>query len=67
MPVLGTSETVSPELILAEYRARARVGAMPDLAQFEERFPHRPRMLRQLIDQQSQTRRADRCWARSTR
>ena len=54
MPVLGTRETVSPDLILAEYRARARFGAMPDLSQFEERFPHQAGMLRELVDQQSQ-------------
>ena len=54
MPVLGTSETVSPELILAEYRARAQFGAAPDLSQYEERFPHQSGMLRALIDQQSQ-------------
>jgi serine/threonine protein kinase len=54
MPVLGTRETVSPDLILAEYRARARFGAMPDLSQYEERFPHQSGILRKLIDQQSQ-------------
>jgi serine/threonine protein kinase len=54
MPVLGTRETVSPDLILAEYRARARFGAMPDLSQFEERFPHQSGILRELIAQQTQ-------------
>ncbi len=54
MPVLGTSETVSPDLILAEYRARVRFGAMPELSQFENRFPHQAGILREMIDQQPQ-------------
>src|SRR5205823_8887422 len=52
-PELGTVETVSPELILAEYEVRCRAGEAVELAQFEQRFPHQSGALRQLIDQQS--------------
>ena len=54
LPELGTPETLSTELILAEYEARVRSGAMADAAQFEERFPNQAKVLRQLIDQQAQ-------------
>ena len=54
LPELGTPATVSTELILAEYEARVRSGAMADSAQFEERFPNQAKVLRQLIDQQAQ-------------
>ena len=54
LPELGTPETLSTELILAEYEARKRSGAMADAAQFEERFPNQAKVLRQLIDQQAQ-------------
>ena len=52
-PELGTADTVSAELILAEYEVRCRAGESVELAQFEERFPHQAVALRQLIDQQS--------------
>ena len=58
-PELGTAETVSAELILAEYEVRCRAGESVDLAQFEERFPHQAVALRQLIDQQSRKSAAD--------
>ncbi|MBV8128727.1 MAG: serine/threonine protein kinase, partial [Planctomycetaceae bacterium] len=54
LPELGTPETLSTELILAEYEARKRSGAMADAAQFEKRFPNQAKVLRQLIDQQAQ-------------
>jgi len=54
LPELGTPETISTELILAEYEARIRSGAMADAAQFEARFPNQAKVLRQLIDQQAQ-------------
>ena len=37
LPELGTPETISTDLILAEYEARVRSGAMADAAQFEMR------------------------------
>ena len=54
LPELGTPETLSTELILAEYEARIRSGVMADAAQFEARFPNQAKVLRQLIDQQAQ-------------
>ena len=54
LPELGTPETISTDLILAEYEARVRSGAMADAAQFEARFPNQAKVLRQLIDQQAQ-------------
>ncbi|MGZ3389695.1 MAG: serine/threonine-protein kinase, partial [Isosphaeraceae bacterium] len=54
LPELGTPETISIDLILAEYEARVRSGAMADAAQFEARFPNQAKVLRQLIDQQAQ-------------
>ncbi len=54
LPELGTPETIATELILAEYEARIRSGAMADAAQFEARFPNQAKVLRQLIDQQAQ-------------
>ena len=39
-PELGSADTVSAELILAEYEVRCRSGESVELAQFEERFPH---------------------------
>ncbi|HMF36745.1 MAG TPA: serine/threonine-protein kinase, partial [Isosphaeraceae bacterium] len=54
LPELGTPENISTELIMAEYVARIRSGAMADAAQFEERFPNQAKVLRQLIDQQAQ-------------
>lgn len=38
-PELGTTETVAPELIGAEYRARERAGARPVVSEFAARFP----------------------------
>jgi predicted Ser/Thr protein kinase len=58
-PELGTPETVSAELILAEYEVRCRSGEAVELAQFEERFPHQAVALRQLIDQQTPKSAAD--------
>ena len=52
-PELGTVETVSAELILAEYEVRCRAGESVELAQFEERFPHQAVALRQLVEQQA--------------
>ena len=58
-PELGTADTVSAELILAEYEVRCRSGESVELAQFEERFPHQAVALRQLIDQQTRKSAAD--------
>ena len=52
-PELGTVETVSAELIFAEYEVRCRSGESVELAQFVERFPHQAVALRRLIDQQT--------------
>jgi serine/threonine protein kinase len=51
-PELGTVETISPELILAEYEIRRQSGESVDLAKLEERFPRQAEELRRLIDQQ---------------
>jgi serine/threonine protein kinase len=51
-PELGTVETISPELILAEYEVRRRTGDSADLAKLLERFPHQAEELRRLIAQQ---------------
>lgn len=53
-PELGTVETISPELILAEYEVRRRSGESVDLAKLEARFPDQAEELRRLIDQQVQ-------------
>jgi serine/threonine protein kinase len=52
-PELGTVDTVSPELIFAEYEVRCRAGDSVELAHFEQRFPHQARELRGLIDDES--------------
>jgi len=52
-PELGTVDTVSAELILAEYEVRCQSGEAVELAQFEQRFPQQAGALRQLIDQQT--------------
>lgn len=52
-PELGTADTVSAELIWAEYEVRCLAGEPVELAQFEQRFPHQAEALRQLIDQQT--------------
>jgi serine/threonine protein kinase len=51
-PELGTVESVSPELILAEYEVRCHAGESVELTQFEQRFPRQSGALRQLIKQQ---------------
>ncbi len=40
LPELGTPETVSADLILAEYEARREAGVPKPLEAFMERFPH---------------------------
>jgi hypothetical protein len=49
-PELGTPETVSVDLIRAEYEARRRAGAPAALADFARRFPGQADRLRYLVE-----------------
>src|SRR5262249_41033577 len=52
LPELGTAETVSVSLLLAEYEARRDYeGADPKLAKFVKRFPHKVEELERLVRQ----------------
>ncbi len=48
-PELGTADTVSADLIQAEYEVRRQFGAPADLSAFARRFPHQAEKLRQLV------------------
>ncbi len=48
-PTLGTPESVSPELILAEYEIRRQFKVPVDLDEFAERFPRQEQELRKLV------------------
>lgn len=50
-PELGTMQTVSTDLIVAEYQARQRQGAPVELAKFLARFPNRSEEVRRLVEQ----------------
>src|SRR5262249_51195526 len=50
-PELGTMETVSADLIIAEYQARRCNGSPVEMAKFLARFPNREEELRRLIEQ----------------
>jgi len=49
LPELGNPETVSVELIHAEYEARREAGAPARLADFARRFPRQESSLRELV------------------
>src|SRR5206468_4143348 len=55
LPEWGTPATVRPELLLAEYRARCRAGASPDLEDYARRFPEQAPAFRQLLEQRTAT------------
>ncbi|WP_182865310.1 family 16 glycoside hydrolase [Rhodopirellula sp. JC639] len=48
---LGTTETVSAELIVAEYEARRSAGSNVDLASYESRFPNQFARVRRLVSE----------------
>ena len=50
-PELGTRDTVSPDLLQAEYEVRRQFGAGAELSDFAKRFPKRVDELRQLLEQ----------------
>ncbi len=54
-PELGTADTVTPELLLAEWEVRQQYGEQPRFGDFTRRFPRQTAALQQLI-RQSQTR-----------
>jgi HEAT repeat protein/predicted Ser/Thr protein kinase len=49
-PELGTTESVAPELVLAEYEARRAAGKRVDLNEYASRFPAAAATLRSLAD-----------------
>jgi formylglycine-generating enzyme required for sulfatase activity len=51
LPELGTSDTVPPELIVAEYEARRQCGNSVDLVEYERRFPRQASDVRELLKQ----------------
>jgi serine/threonine protein kinase len=51
LPELGTPETVSVDLILAEYEARRMAGQTPALSEFAARFPGRAEELQRRLQQ----------------
>jgi predicted Ser/Thr protein kinase len=53
-PELGTVETVSPDLVQAEYEVRRQFRAPADLAEFSRRFPHQADQLRRLVEEARQ-------------
>ena len=48
-PALGTAESVSAELVQAEYEVRRQFHGRADLDEFAERFPHQEQELRRLL------------------
>ncbi|MCS7470527.1 serine/threonine protein kinase [Stieleria sp. ICT_E10.1] len=58
VPALGTPESLSAELILAEYEARRSAGLNVDLASYESRFPRQFARLKRLADELTESRRA---------
>jgi hypothetical protein len=50
-PELGTRQTVSADLIQAEYEVRRQFGAGADLAEYSRRFPRQTDELRRLIEE----------------
>jgi hypothetical protein len=49
-PELGTRDSVSAELLLAEYEARRLCGAAADLTEFAKRYPRQANQLKQLAE-----------------
>ncbi|QEG02137.1 Serine/threonine-protein kinase PrkC [Stieleria maiorica] len=56
IPTLGTAETVSADLVLAEYEARRSSGSNVDLASYEARFPRQFARLRRLVRELADSR-----------
>ncbi|MCL4207060.1 MAG: DUF1080 domain-containing protein [Pirellulaceae bacterium] len=54
-PELGSLETVSPELILAEFRVRRQFGVAVDVDDYARRFPHQAEALVALVERDAAT------------
>src|SRR4029077_17432958 len=52
-PELGDSDNAAPDLIQAEYEVRQQFGFMPELGEYERRFPRQADTLRPLLRQRT--------------
>jgi hypothetical protein len=65
-PELGTAETVTADLLLAEYQVCQRFGATADLSEYARRYPRRADELAQLAQQAEAERDTSRLAAMET-